>query len=92
MSRFLIEVPHEEDESACVKAIRIFLRTGSHFLTKADWGCKDGEHKAWIIVDVDEKEEARAVVPQPYRSEAKVTRLSWFTLDESDGLKEHHQG
>jgi hypothetical protein len=92
MSRFLIEVPHEADESACIKAVRIFLRTGSHFLTRADWGCKDGEHKAWIIVDVDEKDEARSIVPQPYRSNTRVTQLNSFTLDDVDNLKEYHEG
>jgi len=59
MPRFLIEVPHQPDGEACVKAIEIILRTGAHFFTKADWGCKDGEHKAWIIVDVPGKDEAR---------------------------------
>jgi hypothetical protein len=92
MSRFLIEVPHEANESACIKAIRIFLRTGSHFLTNADWGCKDGVHKAWIIVDVDDKEEARCIVPHPYRSDARVTQLNWFTLEEVENLKEYHEG
>ena len=46
MPRFLIEVPHEGTTKACNKAIEVFLRTGSHFLSHADWGCKDGVHKA----------------------------------------------
>lgn len=92
MSRFLVEVPHEADKTACIKAIQAFLRTGSHFLTHADWGCKDGEHKAWIIVDVEEREEARAIVPHNYRANAKVTRLNYFTMKEIEGLKEYHQG
>jgi hypothetical protein len=36
MSRFLIEVPHEEDVISCIRAVEIFLKTGSHFLTNAD--------------------------------------------------------
>ena len=46
-SRFLIEVPHDSDRKACTEAVRIFLRTGSHFLTHADWGCKDDDHREW---------------------------------------------
>jgi len=46
MPRFLIEVPHEEETVACARAVKIFLESGSHFLTQADWGCKDGEHEA----------------------------------------------
>ncbi|MBE0602188.1 MAG: hypothetical protein IH611_00980, partial [Deltaproteobacteria bacterium] len=51
MGRFLIEVPHEEEEMACAKVVEIFLKTGSHFVTHTDWGCMDGEHKAWLIME-----------------------------------------
>lgn len=92
MPRFLIEVPHEAEESACIKAIRTFLRTGSHFLTNADWGCKDGEHKAWIIIDVETKNEAAMIVPHSYRPGSKVTQLNHFSLQEVGELRDYHQG
>jgi len=92
MARFLIEVPHEAEPSACLKAVQVFLRSGSHFLTRADWGCKDGQHKAWIIVDVDTRDEARAIVPPVYRPQAKVVGLNLFTLEEVDELLRHHKG
>lgn len=79
MARFLIEVPHGANKEACDIAIRIFLQTGSHFLTHADWGCKDGEHKAWIIAEVANKEEALFILPPAFRAEAKITRLTTFT-------------
>jgi hypothetical protein len=41
MAKFLIEVPHGADKAACDQAIQIFLQTGSHFLTHADWGGKN---------------------------------------------------
>ncbi|NNG46319.1 MAG: hypothetical protein HKM86_04285, partial [Deltaproteobacteria bacterium] len=56
MAKFLIEVPHEPEERACALAIQILLKTGSHYLTNADFGCLDGEHKAWVMIDVDSKE------------------------------------
>ena len=61
MARFLIEVPHDEEVASCMQVVQTFLQTGSHFLSNADWGCADGEHKAWIILDVDSKEEALGV-------------------------------
>lgn len=81
-SRFLIEVPHDSDRKACTEAVRIFLRTGSHFLTHADWGCHDGDHKAWIIVDVETKEEARNIVPAEFRPMARIVKLNRFTLEQ----------
>jgi hypothetical protein len=91
MSKFLIEVPHGEDKLSCIRAVQIFLSSGSHFLTNADWGCRDGEHKAWLVVDVDNKESARQILPPSYRSEAKIVYLNKFTREEMDGaFKKYH--
>ena len=46
MPKFLIEVPHEADTLECTRVVHVFLSTGSHFLTNAEWGCKSGVHKA----------------------------------------------
>lgn len=84
MARFLIEVPHESSQPRCARVVEVFLKTGSHFLTHADWGCKDGEHKAWILVDVESRDEARAIVPPVFRPQAKVVQLNTFTIEEID--------
>ncbi len=91
MPRFLIEAPHEEEIVACSRAVKVFLESGSHFLTNADWGCKDGDHKAWIIAEVDSKEQARAILPPMYRTRAKIVQLNKFTLKEIDELLRYHQ-
>lgn len=92
MKRYLIEVPHGADKKACDQAIQIFLQTGSHFLTHADWGCLDGEHKAWITVDVENKEEARLILPSLFRQTAKITELTNFTTLEFLKTDEIHTG
>lgn len=91
MARFFIEVPHEAETVACARAVQILLNTGSHFLTHADFGCLDGEHKAWITVEVDNKDEARRILPPLYRAQAKIVQLNWFTMEELDELIRHHQ-
>jgi len=68
----------------------MFLRTGSHFLTHADWGCKDGEHNAWITVEVDTREEALGIVPPLYRAAAKVVQLNTFTMKDIEDILRHH--
>jgi hypothetical protein len=90
-SRFLIEVPHEASTVPCARAVEVFLKTGSHFLSHADWGCRDGEHKAWLVVEVDSKDEARGVVPPAFRAQAKVVQLNAFTLDEIDSILRDHE-
>ncbi|HEY7816955.1 MAG TPA: hypothetical protein VIG29_01950 [Vicinamibacteria bacterium] len=89
-SRFLIEVPHEEAAIPCIRAIDVFLKTGSHFLTNADWGCKDGDHRAWMIVEVDSKEEARNIVPPAFRSQARVVGLNAWSPEDLKELIEKH--
>ena len=91
MKKFLIEVPHGADKHACDHAIQVFRETGSHFLTNAEWGCLDGEHKAWMIVEVDSKEEARCIVPPFFRHDAKIILLTHFTSkDILEPEKYHH--
>ncbi|HVH27968.1 MAG TPA: hypothetical protein VM818_14465 [Vicinamibacterales bacterium] len=91
MARFLIEVPHEEEVVACAKVVQVFLTSGSHFLTHADWGCNDGVHRAWIIVDLDSRDEARALLPPAFRAQASIVKLNKFSIEEIDDILSHHR-
>ena len=92
MAKFLIELEHDEEELECARVVQVLLKTGSHFLSNADWGCMDGEHKAWIIVDVDSREQARHILPTAFRSQARIVSLNKFTLDEIEGYLAQHTG
>jgi hypothetical protein len=91
MAKFLIEVPHEAEAIACARAVQVLLSYGSHFVTHADWGCSDGVHKGWIVVDVDSKEGARNLLPPVFRNDATIVGLNKFTLDEVDEILKSHQ-
>lgn len=91
MARFLIEVPHEPETVACAKVVQIFLSSGSHFVSHADWGCMDGDHSAWLVLDVDTKEDARAVLPPGFRSNARIVQLNKFTMEEIDEILSRHR-
>ena len=90
MPRFLIEVPHDGERMACIRAIQAFLSAGSHFVANADWGCRDGDHRAWIVVDLASKDEARAIIPPIYRAQAKIVALNSFTLREIEAMVQDH--
>jgi hypothetical protein len=92
MARFLVEVPHEADPIACARAVKILLETGSHFLTHADFGCIDGDHRAWILLEGDSKLEVRNSLPPAYRSTARIVGLNKFSIQEMDSLLQRHQG
>ena len=90
MSRYLIEVEHKADKWSCDQAIEAFLNSGSHFLTNADWGCMDGEHKAWFFLDVGSKEEAKRIVPPAFRPSTRIIELTKFSINKVDELKPLH--
>ena len=90
MARFLIEVPHESEVVSCYRAIRLLLESGSHFLTHADFGCKDGVHKAWIVVEADSKDDARNTLPPSHRRRATIVQLCKFSFEEFPDFMRHH--
>jgi hypothetical protein len=91
MPRYLIELPHAEEKHACAMAIKVLLETGSHFLTNADFGCCDGIHKAWMIVELPDKESVRSLLPPMYKSDAMIVELNKFTLEQIDRILSHHK-
>ncbi len=91
MPRFLIEVPHENRKDACDFAVRIFLETGSHFMTNADWGCGDDVHKAWFVLDVENRDQALSILPAVFRKTASIIELQRFTLEDLDGMRAGHR-
>ena len=91
MPRYLIEVTHENSKEACDRAVRAFLATGSHFMTNADWGCGDDVHKAWLIVDLESKQQALSILPPLFRENAKIIALERFSIKTLDETRDQHQ-
>jgi hypothetical protein len=88
--KFLIEVPHSPDELACARVIQVFLSTGSHFLTNAEWGCGDGVHSAWMMVDVGSRTEAIGILPPAFRAEARIVGLNRFSMADLEPIFRRH--
>jgi len=59
-------------------------------VTHADWGCKDGNHKAWIIAEVESKDEARLILPPAYRAQAIITELTHYDIQQVDEMFTQH--
>lgn len=90
MPKFLIEVPHEADTLACARVVQVFLATGSHFLTNAEWGCNDGVHSAWFMAEVGSKAEALTIVPPAFRADARIVRVTHFTMSQIEETIRRH--
>ena len=91
MPRFLIEVTHDKEPVACARVVKVFLTSGSHLLSNADWGCSDDDHRCWMIVDVESRADALRIVPPAFRGDARVVALGKFTLEEIDAIIARHE-
>jgi hypothetical protein len=84
MPRYLIYTTHTPEE--CVETLDSYLHAGAHYLTHADWGCEDGAHAEWLIVEAQNDADARLMVPPVVRNAAQVVRLSRYTPEQIRAL------
>lgn len=90
MAKYLVEVVHGAERLACLHAIQVFLSTGNHFLVNADWGCHDGVHKAWFMLDVENKEDAMRIIPPFFRKDTTIVKLDKFSMKEVEEMLADH--
>jgi hypothetical protein len=84
MEKFLIEIKNGGDIASCLRSIQSFLSSRTHFVTSVEWGCIEGEHKAWLIIKTGNRDDAMRIIPSAYRQNAKITSLHKFTGKEID--------
>lgn len=90
MEKFLIEIKNGGDTASCLRSIQSFLSSRSHFVTSVEWGCLEGENKAWLIIKTSNRSDAMRIIPAAYRQSAKITRLHKFTGKEiNEAMLEH---
>lgn len=82
MERYLIVSPHTKED--CVRALQQIEAAG--YLTHFDWGCKDGDHTGWLIIEADSKSEALMVVPTSQRPTSRVVKLTKFSAEDIRGV------
>jgi hypothetical protein len=90
MPTYLIEIPHSANSVECGQIIKLFLESGSHLLTNADWGCKDGIHKSWFKADFDNKDDAMKVVPPLLRHSAQIIEITKFDKNDMEDMKAYN--
>jgi len=89
MPTYIIEIPHSGNMTECKQVIKLFVESGSHLLSNAVWGCKDGVHKAWFISDFENKDQALRIIPSFLRHHASIIELTKFSKTDMLDLTEH---
>ena len=82
MDRYLVILPHTMEE--CAKSLQQIEAIGT--ITHFDWGCKDGEHTGWVIIEAENKAEALMVVPTLQRNKARTIKLTKFSPEDVRGF------
>jgi len=75
MDRYLVETPHTAQD--CKMLVQQVYAMG--YLHHFDWGCLDGVHAGWAIIEAESEDQACLVVPSLLRSKARVIRLCKFS-------------
>lgn len=88
MDRYMIESPHTVEN--CTMVIKEVESMG--YLHHFDWGCEDGVHVGWAIIEADTHAQARLVVPSLVRKDARAVRLVKFTGKRPTGPGEPEGG
>jgi hypothetical protein len=78
MDRYLIISDHSSED--CLHILDLVLAQG--YLHHYDWGCKDGVHTGWAIIEAENREEALLTVPTIIRNKARAVKLNKFTQED----------
>lgn len=77
---YLVSSPHTPEE--CLAALDEFAAGGEESLDNWYWGCKDGDHTGYEIIQAGSKEEALSTVPESLRDKAKATEVGQITAED----------
>jgi hypothetical protein len=86
MPKFLIEFRHADDYEGCVRALDVLSTLGSHLVSNAEFGCEDGVHCGWMVVEVNDRREAELIVPPALRPDARVIQLRRWSPEEISAM------
>jgi hypothetical protein len=83
MYRYLIESPHKPEE--CDNIVQEVHNAG--YLHFFDWGCHEGVHIGWAIVEAENLEHAKQIVPWMVRDSARIVKVEKY--EGEDALHPH---
>ncbi len=82
MDRYLVVSPHTAGD--CKQALKEVHAIG--YITHFDWGCMDGDHTGWVVLEAESVQQALMVVPPMQRHKAKAVKLVKFSPADIAGM------
>jgi hypothetical protein len=84
MNRYLVESTHTSED--CHHVVEQFIYHGH--IMNFEWGCDDGIHTAFAILESENEAEALLSVPPNLRAKARAIRLTKYTPEK---LQQAHE-
>jgi hypothetical protein len=75
MNRYLVESTHAAED--CHHVVEQFIFHGH--VMNFDWGCEEGVHSGWAILESENEAMALLAVPPHLRSKSRAIKLTKFT-------------
>jgi hypothetical protein len=85
-AKYLVIAPHSAEQ--CLAALDEINAKNPKSLAAWDFGCKSGDHTAYMTVTASSDDAVKAMLPESIRENAKIVKLSKFTPAD---LKMAHQ-
>jgi hypothetical protein len=85
----MVIVPHSEKD--CVTTLDDLSAQGSSTLSKFYFGCKNGDHTAYGLINASSESDVRNMLPANMKDKAKIMPVNQFTIDEIKAIHEKYK-
>ena len=77
MAFYMVTATHEPEQ--CLDALGEIMAKGTDSLNKFVFGCKEGDHTGYAIIDAENRSAALDVLPDTMQETACVAKVDRFT-------------
>lgn len=88
MARYLVELPHTKED--CLEALDSVVAFSNSLIDRIDWGCGNDVHTGWLLIEAQDANAAKMMVPTNIRDKAKAVQLNKFTSEQVHSFHEAH--
>ena len=88
MARYLVELPHTKED--CLQALDSVVAFSNSLMDRIDWGCGGDVHTGWLMIEAQDANAAKMMVPTNIRDTAKAVSLNKFTTEQVLSSHEAH--
>ena len=85
-TRYLVMTSHTPEK--CLADLDAVVASKPEMLDRIEWGCKGGDHTGYVIVEAENEQAARQMLPAPMQATARVIKLNRFSVED---IRSFHQ-